>query len=68
MIFKAILYYALAKGAWKGLKKRPRMTLEDFDRMLEEQYIRPLTTMLHMDTKFLLPEFDEIRVEAGSMR
>lgn len=47
MIFKAILWYALLKGGWKGLKKAPPMTLNDFDRILMKYYVNPIRERLN---------------------
>lgn len=49
MIFKTILWYALLKGVWKGLHKRPPMTVRDFDLILQQYqyYVTPIREQLN---------------------
>lgn len=68
MLFKVIMYYALAKGAWNGLRGRmpPNWRMREMDRILKAFYIEPIREQLNKPMPPWILDFDEIQVEAGS--
>lgn len=47
MLFKVIMYYALAKGARKGLKGPLPLRLQDIDKLLKQYYLDPIREQLN---------------------
>lgn len=48
MLFKVIMYYALVKGAWKGLKGPLPMTVQDIDKLIKQYYLEPMREQFNL--------------------